>query len=118
MKVLMLGWEFPPYISGGLGTACYGLTKALSEQGAEIAFVLPRPVESSYSSHVRLLSSASVCHCDEGDLTGTVRLHALDVATYPYQYKFIVDGVWLNDPQAQEQIMNSYGTMNSIVRVE
>ena len=45
MKVLMLGWEFPPYISGGLGTACYGLTKALSEQGTEIAFVLPRPVQ-------------------------------------------------------------------------
>ena len=83
----------------------------------EIA-VLPRPVESSYSSHVRLLSSASVCHCDEGDLTGTVRLHALDVAMYPYQYKFIVDGVWLNDPQAQEQVMNPYGTLNSIVRVE
>jgi hypothetical protein len=29
MRVLMLGWEFPPYISGGLGTACYGLTKGL-----------------------------------------------------------------------------------------
>ena len=29
MKVFMLGWEFPPYISGGLGTACYGLTRGL-----------------------------------------------------------------------------------------
>ncbi|MEI6274080.1 MAG: glycogen/starch synthase, partial [Phycisphaerae bacterium] len=28
-RVLMLGWEFPPFITGGLGTACYGLTKAL-----------------------------------------------------------------------------------------
>lgn len=33
MKVLMLGWEFPPYISGGLGTACYGLTQGLSQLG-------------------------------------------------------------------------------------
>jgi len=41
MKVFMLGWEFPPFISGGLGTACYGLTKALSRQGTEITFVLP-----------------------------------------------------------------------------
>lgn len=41
MKVLMLGWEFPPFISGGLGTACYGLTKAMSRQGTEITFVLP-----------------------------------------------------------------------------
>ncbi len=30
MRVLMLGWEFPPFISGGLGTACHGLTRALS----------------------------------------------------------------------------------------
>ncbi len=42
MRVLMFGWEFPPHISGGLGTACFGLTKALSEKGVEIDFVVPR----------------------------------------------------------------------------
>jgi small conductance mechanosensitive channel len=36
MRVFMLGWEFPPYISGGLGTACYGLTKALDQMGVQI----------------------------------------------------------------------------------
>ena len=41
MKVLMFGWEFPPLSSGGLGTACYGLTKSLSKKGVEITFVLP-----------------------------------------------------------------------------
>jgi len=41
MKVLMFGWEFPPYISGGLGTACFGLTRHMSEQGTNILFVLP-----------------------------------------------------------------------------
>lgn len=56
MKVLMLGWEFPPFISGGLGTACYGLTKAMSEIGAEVLFVLPKPVESQYTTHVRLVT--------------------------------------------------------------
>lgn len=56
MHVFMLGWEFPPFISGGLGTACYGLTKALSRQDARITFVLPKAVGSEYSSHVRLLS--------------------------------------------------------------
>ena len=45
MRVLMLGWEFPPFISGGLGTACYGLTKGLDQIGAEVLFVLPRPIE-------------------------------------------------------------------------
>ena len=37
----MFGWEFPPMSSGGLGTACYGLTKSLSRKGIEITFVLP-----------------------------------------------------------------------------
>ncbi len=52
----MLGWEFPPFISGGLGTACYGLTKALSRQQVHITFVLPKTIDSEYGSHVRLLS--------------------------------------------------------------
>lgn len=41
----MFGWEFPPYNSGGLGTACYGLTKSLSKKGVEISFVLPRKMD-------------------------------------------------------------------------
>lgn len=56
MRVFMLGWEFPPFISGGLGTACYGLTKAMSGIGTDILFVLPRPVASPFSTHVRLVS--------------------------------------------------------------
>jgi glycosyltransferase involved in cell wall biosynthesis len=52
----MLGWEFPPFISGGLGTACYGLTKAMSGLGTDIIFVLPRPVSTPFSTHVRLVS--------------------------------------------------------------
>jgi glycosyltransferase involved in cell wall biosynthesis len=52
----MLGWEFPPFISGGLGTACYGLTKALSAIGQDVMFVLPRPVATPFSTHVRLVS--------------------------------------------------------------
>jgi glycogen(starch) synthase len=41
-RTLMLGWEFPPFISGGLGTACYGLTKAMDRLGMPVTFVLPR----------------------------------------------------------------------------
>ena len=44
MKVLMFGWEFPPHILGGLGTASYGLTKGLSLQNdVDITFCLPKP---------------------------------------------------------------------------
>ena len=38
----MFGWEFPPHISGGLGTACLGLTKAMINIGEEILFVMPK----------------------------------------------------------------------------
>lgn len=41
IKVLMLGWEFRPVLTGGLGTACYGLVKALSHY-AEIQLILPQ----------------------------------------------------------------------------
>jgi len=52
----MLGWEFPPFISGGLGTACFGLTKALVARGAKVSFVLPRTIDASHSSHVEVIS--------------------------------------------------------------
>lgn len=44
MKALMFGWEFPPHILGGLGTASYGLTKGMHENGnIDITFVIPKP---------------------------------------------------------------------------
>lgn len=42
MKVLMFGWEFPPHISGGLGTACYGLVKGMEHHQQKIIFVVPK----------------------------------------------------------------------------
>ena len=41
MRVLMLGWEFPPYMSGGLGTACYNIARSLSRKGTEVLFLMP-----------------------------------------------------------------------------
>ncbi|MCA9298130.1 MAG: glycosyltransferase family 4 protein, partial [Phycisphaerales bacterium] len=55
MRILMLGWEFPPFIAGGLGTACHGLTKALDRRGHRILFVLPRPVDAAPQTHVHLI---------------------------------------------------------------
>lgn len=44
MKALMFGWEFPPHILGGLGTASYGLTRGMHNCGnMDITFVIPRP---------------------------------------------------------------------------
>ena len=53
MRVLMFGWEFPPFKSGGLGTACKGMTTALARKGTEIVFVLPRTLEGNKPMHVQ-----------------------------------------------------------------
>lgn len=56
----MLGWEFPPHISGGLGTACYGMTKGLDEIGVEVCFVLPTAVPIGVASHVKFRSPSNL----------------------------------------------------------
>ena len=60
MRVLMLGWEFPPFITGGLGTACAGLTKSLVNAGTEVTFVLPKSVGPDSASHVRLVTPRGI----------------------------------------------------------
>jgi len=53
-NVLMFGWEFPPFNSGGLGVACAGISKALSTLGAQVSFVLPYkiPVRASWCNFI------------------------------------------------------------------
>jgi glycogen synthase len=60
MKVLMFGWEFPPHITGGLGTACYGLTKALSKFKTEVIFVVPKVYGDEDLNHVELKNAGDV----------------------------------------------------------
>lgn len=43
-RILMFGWEFPPFNSGGLGTACAGMARALAAEGNEVLFVLPKRI--------------------------------------------------------------------------
>src|SRR6185369_8661862 len=58
LKVLMFGWELPPFNSGGLGVACYGLSKAMAKN-ADILFVLPRKVDVS-ADFVKLLFANNI----------------------------------------------------------
>lgn len=61
MKVLMFGWEFPPFISGGLGTACFGITKGLCSLGIEIDFVLPKVAQQAKTnSAVNIIDASQV----------------------------------------------------------
>lgn len=68
MRVLMFGWEFPPHISGGLGTACFGMTQALAQRGAEVCFVLPRVNKGGDKNTFLKLESASGTPISERDM--------------------------------------------------
>jgi glycosyltransferase involved in cell wall biosynthesis len=57
VRVLMLGWEFPPHISGGLGTACEGLSQALARAGAQVMFVVPRLLGGERSDAVTVVDA-------------------------------------------------------------
>ncbi|MEM8757808.1 MAG: glycosyltransferase, partial [Planctomycetota bacterium] len=57
MRILMLGWECPPFIAGGLGTACHGLTSALDRIGQDVVFVLPKGVDGWTGGRVRVIGS-------------------------------------------------------------
>ena len=61
MKALMFGWEFPPHILGGLGTASYGLTKGMSlQQDMEITFVIPKPHGDEDQSFLKIIGACNV----------------------------------------------------------
>jgi len=82
----MLGWEFPPFISGGLGTACYGLTKALDRLGIEVIFCLPKMVESRYVTHVKLLAPDSRMSAESLKISElkNVKFHTIDSPLQAY----------------------------------
>ena len=64
MRVLMFGWEFPPHIAGGLGTACYGMTKGLAHAGVDVLFVMPSASGDEDQSAVRIINASDVAVYD------------------------------------------------------
>jgi glycosyltransferase involved in cell wall biosynthesis len=60
MRVLMFGWEFPPHITGGLGTACFGLTKGLVKNGVDVIFVVPKAYGDETRDGFRLVNASDV----------------------------------------------------------
>lgn len=60
MRALMFGWEFPPHILGGLGTASYGLTKGMAMQpDMDITFVLPKPWGDEDHSFLKIIGACN-----------------------------------------------------------
>ena len=88
MRVLMLGWEFPPFISGGLGTACFGMTKALARQGIKVLFVLPHIKGDDRASHVNLISASDVplhaAVAEDREFLANIDFRTIDTLLRPY----------------------------------
>ena len=70
MRILMFGWEFPPRMSGGLGTACYGMTAALAALGHRITFVLPQNGEANTAPFLELVSASGIPESDDDGDSG------------------------------------------------
>ena len=61
MKILMFGWELPPHISGGLGTACHGLAKGLASfNDIELTFVIPKIYGDETIQGIKLVGASDV----------------------------------------------------------
>jgi glycogen synthase len=60
MRVLMFGWEFPPHISGGLGTACFGLSQSLVRENIDLMFVVPKLHGNESAEQMTLINASNV----------------------------------------------------------
>ncbi len=60
MRVLMLGWEYPPFSSGGLGTHCYNMTRSLSQKGTDITFLMPGCSDDLHSEFARIVRAGKL----------------------------------------------------------
>lgn len=84
MRVFMLGWEFPPHISGGLGTACFGMTKGLDEIGVDVCFVLPTAIPVGSSSHVALRGVATAPPAATVQVRPHLAIRQVEAVLQPY----------------------------------
>ena len=87
----MFGWEFPPHIAGGLGTACYGMTRGLARNDVEVTFVMPRASGDEDERFVKVVNASDVeaRYCDstiEGadDIMRKISFIHIDSNMVPY----------------------------------
>ncbi|MCQ2158320.1 MAG: glycosyltransferase family 4 protein [Bacteroidales bacterium] len=67
MRVLMFGWEFPPHIAGGLGTACKGIVEGLAHNGVETLFVMPHASGDEDQTCTRIIDASDVAVASVSD---------------------------------------------------
>ncbi len=102
MNILMLGWELPPHNSGGLGVACYHMSKALAQHGAKIDFVLPYSAHHPDTEYMTIHSATSLNPIHKFGLMGA------------YDSKYVeesdLDKVDMKDLQTMRGVQKRYVT--------
>ena len=85
LRVLMFGWEFPPFNSGGLGVACLGLTRSLANKDLDLVFVMPKRLPDAVP--FAKMVSAQIDQAPAGDghtITCTVADYSINSPVTPY----------------------------------
>lgn len=84
----MFGWEFPPHITGGLGTACFGLTKGLVKHGVDVIFVVPKAYGDETKDGFRLVNASDVVldfsKVDTQEYLNRIQFMEIDSNLVPY----------------------------------
>ncbi|MBO7372328.1 MAG: glycosyltransferase [Bacteroidales bacterium] len=102
----MFGWEFPPHISGGLGTACYGMTKGLAHNDVDVLFVMPSASGDEDQSDISIINASDVATADTvlsiDEFLGKVEFLRIGSNIMPY-----VDPEDYSKLTAEERLMQS-----------
>src|SRR5262249_7797512 len=116
MRVLMFGWEFPPWISGGLGVASEGLVRGLLQAGVEVVLVLPHhpPPSPPPASPVRNLSIIDAGNVDPVDDPPRHRRFLLRLRHVPsLLHPYLTESVYVEEREvarrAQTTFLGHYG---------
>ncbi|MBO4843150.1 MAG: glycosyltransferase [Bacteroidales bacterium] len=84
----MFGWEFPPHIAGGLGTACEGIVKGLAHNGVETLFVMPHASGDEDQSATTIINASDVAvdtvSSTLDEFLGKVKFIHIDSDMVPY----------------------------------
>ncbi len=112
MRVLMFGWEFPPHITGGLGTACFGLTKGLAKKDVEVIFVVPKAFGDEDKSSIRLVAAEDidVSHTNVDMEEFWKKIHYLEIGSNIVPYVDPEEFQKLIEQSEREKIINKEST--------
>ena len=98
IRVLMFGWEFPPHNSGGLGTACFGLTKALSRRDVSVTFVLPKKLKGLEHDFLRIVFAN----------IRNIKMRSVQTLLHPYINEEVYDEYLRTAPENQIYGLNLF----------